>query len=495
MPEETVIRTPSAQVRNPLGLTSPAYVHVSIPVNGDVTVDYSAYSGKQAAEGANRVMDSEIAATMGRAQQASFATRTSADSGLTINDGAGGTLEIEGFLTGPSYTLHRGNVRPTLRISGSGALLEHLKLDIYVGRLGDEGGEEDSQPLQGAAEQATGDNLADRLRSLTEKMIRVWEANRQLENDPASSALMDNRHSLNNQGPLALWYRLLSNSTGNLEDLPWLDKLSRSEAYNAQFNERVLSIMRSKALGFSQVMASLAAGFQLFSIPGRDGSVGELRLLRDQVQGEEKTLRLSSSALMLNGAQPQGLFPVKQVIMRGVASNPFHPTDRDAAPAVGNHDGQILGAFPTGAAVAGGDVLMVEPPFHMADVLPIFDTRPPRATSKEDPAKLSSSLQRIGTLVNQFQDEVVRAMVEDYCRTVYIDRSLGGTGASYSVPLDLSLWPGDRYRVTAADGSVLFTGFLAGVDHTLARNSGGGEASTNLTFTHMMFPGFNLPGI
>ena len=99
-------------------------------------------------------------------------------------------------------------------------------------------------------------------------------------------------------------------------------------------------------------------------------------------------------------------------------------------------------------------------------------------------------------MTDAYTNELAQNVITDYARSQYIDIALGGTSTSISLPADTTLWPGTRYRVMTSDKKELFTGFLAGVEHSFKKaTGGGGQAFTACNFTHIMFPGFSLPGI
>lgn len=499
MAGNTEVRHPQATVENILGLSSPAQLKISIPVNGDITVDYSAFSGVEAAEGANQMLSADVAQLMGESQDLTFSSRSSADATVTVNDGAGGSITVRGFTTGPSFSLMRGDARPSIRVASAASALEHLKLDIYTPRLGsEEGGEGSATEYNGPADKVEDGNLASRLETLTKRMISIWEANRDLEEDDTSSAILTNRHELNTSNvegagsPLSIWYAMLKNSVQNLNH-PWLRKLSENPSYNQTFNEAIVTTLRSRAPGFSHTLAQLAQDFQIMSVPGKDGGPGEFKMIRDRVLGEEKTLQMSTASFNANAAQPQGLFPVKQVIMRDSLGVAHMPNKKEGGPSINNSQGQILSAWPRSANTAAGDLLTISPTFYMTHVLQMAAPTESDGDKAEDYNRYASTLATLSEKAVRYQDRVIAKMTEDFCRSVYVDRALRATQATITVPMDLSVWPGDRYKMVDGNGSALFSGFLSRVDHTLARSRGGGEASTRLSFTHIQFGGFQLP--
>jgi hypothetical protein len=158
----------------------------------------------------------------------------------------------------------------------------------------------------------------------------------------------------------------------------------------------------------------------------------------------------------------------------------------------------IVGAFPLGVESSAGDVEFVNLPFFLSRLI---SWSSPKARDRGNGAptisELRKSVQSLTNQVLQFQDNTINRLIQDYARSLYVDRALGFTRTSIQVPLDVSLWPGTRYRVTNSRGEDLFRGFLSGVQHSMEKKAmgGGGAPSTTLDFTHIEFPGFTLPGL
>ncbi len=490
---ETQIITPSVAVTAPLGLSSAASVTLSAAVNSDVVITMTLHGGEQAGNAAIPAFNGQVSEIMGQAQAAAYGrTSMSPDTRVNIDDGRGGQLLFEGFMVGPAYQLFRGSVQPSLRAVGKGAILEHLKLDIYSGRFDHSSGPSGklSEGLNTASTGVEADSLPQRLLDLTGRLIEHWTANKQLTTSQLTKTLSENRHALNQQGPLPAWKRLLENSKSFL-DFAWFQRMADNQAFNNSFNDALVQTLRSESPGFSSVLASLAAQFNLFSVPSRDGDVGSLRRLEQQVTLSPRTLRLSTESIMTSVAPPNGLFPLAQVVMRGVARKAFNGSRGSTSVTVGDTDGQVVAVYPETVASAG-DVLTIGPPRFMDFVLPFFDASGSGGKKAEDYDRFATALDYSAKLVDRFEDEVVRTMVADYCKSVYRANALAGSQVSFSTPLDLSLWPGERYEVTDAEGRPIFTGFLTGVDHALSRIPGGGAASSRLNFTHIVFPGYSV---
>lgn len=492
MPEETKILRPTARVTSPLGEGSPNYVSVSASTNTDVRVAFSFYSGDEAADKASKVITSDLAAVMGRAQQIGFSPRTSPDVTVALEDGQGGSLNLSCFLSGPAIDIQRqGGFKPSISAVGSSALMEHLKLDIYSSRFNGEGGVDGllSEGTRTVSEVVQDGNLATRMRTLTQKLISHWENNRQASGDPEiSRILQDQKHAANQNGPLDSWYRMLDNSTGSLS-FDWLDLMKDNEAFNSTFNQDLLTLLRGQSIGFSSVLAGLMASFQLMTIPARDGGPGSFARLSDVWDGEVEELEASPMSQIMQSQGNSGLLPIGQVLLRGAPTTAAFIEGYGSASILG---GQVLGGFPEDDPGPSADTLIIGAPYYLEKLLPWFVSSPPEGRSPGDYENFKKGYQRLTKLGVNFEEKVIKNLIRDYCRGVYIDQSLALTSFSMQTPADLSLWPGRRYRLLSG-GEPILEGFLQNVEHTFARGQGGGQATSTLNFSHIAFTGFTLP--
>lgn len=487
--------TPAASLTWPDGPVSPDFVSVEANMNRHLRVKFTAFSGEKASEGVTPVLASGAAELMGRCQRIAFTSRSTPDCSVTLEDGRGGTLDCEGFLASPSYQMDRRQIRPLFEFVGASSVMESLKLDIYTPRFSGKDGE--SAPLSTGRmmvqDEVKDPNLANRLSSLTDKLVRRWLDNRATENASSlSAALKDQRHASNMAGPLDAWKRLLANSAGDLDN-EWLPRMADNPAFNSGFNNELVAILRGMNGGFGNVLASLMGAFQMVMVPSRDGGPGRLIYLDEMLFGEPEDLVLSSDSVFLAGGDGSDLLPVQQVLMRGIPVMATMLTrDRGAGFVAG--EGMVVGGFPAEGVQATGGVEFVSAPFYLEKIMSWFSTKDPEGSGPASYEKLKAGMDRLVKLGRSYRDSMVNKMVTDYCRCAYVDRALGASSSSITMPADLSLWPGKRYRVRNPAGDELFTGFLSGVNHNFVRGRGIGNASTTLNFGHITFTGFSLPG-
>jgi len=155
-------------------------------------------------------------------------------------------------------------------------------------------------------------------------------------------------------------------------------------------------------------------------------------------------------------------------------------------------NGMIIGGWPPSAQQTNGNFRRVEAPFYLEQVMKIRAPALGRNPIINIP-QVISEFKNIDKITGRLTNDLIARMVEEYAKSIYVDKAIGPLTASLAIPLDLSYEVGNRYAIETEDGPV-FRGFLSGVTHALSR-SGGAQAITTLNFTHAEFGNYNLPGL
>lgn len=499
MSGEVIRKEPTATVTWPLGPVSADSVKLSASLNLNPLVEFSAFSGDEAAQKSNKVLNTDASTLMGRAQQITHSTRNAPDCSVLINDGVN-TLNFSGFLSGPNYRMNKGMIAPGFSIVAAATIISNLKLDIYNFPGGAKDIEAMSKGIDTVAHLVTEGNLAARLSQLTRGSIDYWLRHRDdvsMGDTPLSADYKGRRDEANRNGPLQGWRKLLENSEQTLDN-DWLKQLQRNRAANTKFNVEMLTILRGTSRDFLDVIASIMGCFQLAMVPARDGGPGKFITLSSMLTASPVPLVLPASTLFLQGDSRSSLLPVQQVVVKDLPKARAKQGEMSSQAFQLTGGASIVGAFPLGVESSAGDVEFVPLPTFLSTL--VSWTSPQvqgRGSSSPTLEELKRSVMHLTNQVVQFQDTTVNKLIQDYAKSLYVDRALGFTRTSVQVPLDLSLWPGERYRVTNSRGELLFNGFLSGIQHSLEKKAmGGGSApTTTLDFTHIEFPGFTLPGL
>lgn len=493
------LRSPVVKISYPLGQASPDEVEISAEVNRHTSARFTAYSGNEASKSSTPVFSKDAAAKMGKAQQLSFSRRTKPDTDISINDGKNGAKTYSMFLTGPSYSMSPGRVTPSFNAVEKAALLSNLRLDIYTTFTGREGG--NGAPFgEGTLflpDEVNSTNLATRLKELTEKTIKYWKdhANNAGVSYSASSAeLKSQRHAINLQGPLDLWYEMLDNSVEGLQETKeWLEIVTKYKGINSQVNSELLSILRGTSRDFQEILDALCDTFQLMVVPSQKGGAPKFVMQNKVVTGDTSSLTLPATSVLLEGDVSADLLPIQQVLVRGTPHESYL-FSMDPAKKKTDEGYFFVGGFPETAPAASGDIAIIPLPSFVQEAIRVAPN--PVGNQPPDKDKFITKLSAVKKVAMEYTNQLSRKLVTAYAKATYINLALGGSSTSISLPANLNLWPGERYKVLNATGDLLFTGFLSGVTHTFKKQTGGsGQAQTTCRFTHILFPGFTLPGL
>lgn len=487
-----VQRSPKVTLKCPLGNVSTDKVVMNASVNAHTTVTFTAYSGQEASVSSSRVFNSDAAALMGKAQTIGFSRRTSADTTVSLDDGGGNTMDFDGYLVSPTFFLDTRSINPGFAAVAASATIANLRLDIYV----TDNARDDTIALTGGIKTVESmsqeANLADRMASLTRNLVEFW--NKSIpEADSAAHKIAKERDAINKAGPLDQWYAILENSRSTMNPV-WMSVVHDNETgFGAQFNTDIINMLRGKSRDFQEIIDTFCSDYQMMFVPGFGSDPGQFIQMKDVIGTAAQTLVLPANSQLLNGNVSHDLLPVQQVLMQGTPRPALLQTaDSENMNLLGG--GTLIGGFPADAPSASGDVPIIPMPAYMAGIIDAAGSGtggdlPPSASG------ISPNYTRMSEIALRFMNSFSDKFVTDYCKSVYIDMAIGSTSTSISMPADLTLWPGARYSVKSSSGFELFTGFLHGVQHTFSKSQGAGSAMTMCNFTHIMFPGFKLPGI
>ena len=483
----TQVRRPKVDVRWQGGNFSTHGVGISLQLNSEPTVSLHPFRGAEAGSSAQKVMTSEVASILGRAQTIAFSAREDPDIDLRVTDGAGGTVNLKAFTTGPSYTVDRNSrtINPSIQGVGSMALLDNLRLDVYVGS-NREPGQPLDQPAVWVWRESSSANMADRLKDLTTRLIRYWEMDRGSERDPLGTAIRDTVHVMNGRGspsPLDIWYRVLDNSRRFL-NFEWLELISQDESMSQQLNVEILKVLRGHSGSFFGVIQALCADYDMHYVPNLGDTPGFLMPRGARVSGPGVLKALPAQAVMAQTGQGGSLMPVQQVLIVGSPEN-FVWSGAEQQFAENSVVGYL--AYPETAPSVTGNIRSVPLPFYLQQALLVTEPSP----GKDAVPTISKTIRAYNNFrskTDAFLSDQAKRFVRSYAKSVYADLALRDSRTTIVLPLDLSWTLGQRYDVTVA-GSPVMSGMVSSVQHNLSLSS----AETVLGFDYVEYAGFRLP--
>lgn len=398
---------------------------------------------------------------------------------LTIFDGLD-EMVFSGFLFSPGYSISFGRLGHTKRVTHGLAKLDNLNTAIYRPPPGEPGAEAAAYKLDGAVIDG-GDSPTEWMKVVLEYMIENKDFDS--SGDENDEALRENIHT-NNEEALKIWYEILDNSE---VEIPGISEFGPDVAGAIQ------AIYMGTSSSFLGAIANFSAQFQMLLIPDMEGSSGKFISYADVVTGEAEDKKAEVSSLYI-AAGSQSFLPVTQVVMKGIPLSFFRGETATTGP---SGLPTVVAGYPVSNSAGGKIEIITSPSWMPLDAW--TDDSGDSASESGDSLDLSAykaSVELQGAEGEKITIDSGKIATE-YCRNHYLNSALMQSTANVSIPLDVTWEIGKRYKVAQFgnndEGIPLFTGFLAGITHSLSSSPGSINASTSLMFTHVEANGFTLP--
>lgn len=404
---------------------------------------------------------------------------------MTINDGAGNTLTFVGYDTGPHHDIMFGGVNNGKNIVHRCARLFFINTSIYkpppppTGTTSGTAYAESIRSLDAAA------NPCAAIKLVLEDVIKDFvnaPPGTDLEYTIRQRIHTDNMKILEEE-----WYPILDASTDS--GINNFDKLVQNNTIRSRMYDTIRSVYLSGSADFSVIISQFESMFQMQFIPGQDGSEpGRFIPLSFVLQDpEEKEVNIVS--LSMNPGPKKFLAPTA-VAVRGLPPEKRNPAYAESI----RSSSTSMVVWPETLPDTGQTVVIQQPNWLPSELFPL---EVPTTGSSLD-ISLNRSLVEASNAEIASAAELVRDACKDLARQMYNNISLGDSSATIITPLNVSWEVGKRYTVkqvgdTQGGGSVLFSGFLRFVQHSVSSKPSSPEATTQLTFSHVEANGFVLP--
>jgi len=397
-------------------------------------------------------------------QQNQMFTSQSANSSIFMDDGKDRTLEFNGFISGPNYTLGVGNVGLNTTIVHSASAVSNLKTNIYTNRQG--AFRDGSTPMQ----PEIGIGLWNILTKLRDTKLHTLP-------DEESKAIVA-QVDANNANALEIWNRICTSSE---VEWPELETLLEYPQVKTNLLSQIADIYTNPYNDFVQTMQQFQAMFAMIYVPSLEAdNPGKFIPASAAVDGDAEDVKLRIRSISMS-AGPRNIMPLSYVAVRG--------------PKPQNHRkvqyGHIIRRWPT-APVSTGQVVELGPPNWLPTAL---------VAGRASGDTVGDTLSLAGYKSDRINKDrrlyevifpAVGELLDRWAQQHYTDFALANAYAHVITDLDVSAEPGTRYNVSSANGA-LFTGFLVGVEHSVSSKPQQLQAYTKLTFSHVEANGFTLP--
>ena len=438
-----------------------------------------------------KVLTTDMANELGKIQSAAFSVRSSPDTSVVINDGIGNTLTFPGYIATPGFTHLPGAVDRGATLVHQTGMWDGFNTSIYQWGM----------DAYASMEQADGGtSWASLILFSINTLIQYGMANWQSDTASDTDKALRSQVHATNLTLLPGIREMLTNSIATTSSDSLKSVASDPSAGQSVLNSIVstmINYMLTSRGGFWDILTQICSSFQLVYIP-RPSGYGILSTLTQAVVGSPKTLEMGMTGAEYESASGRRL-PLQQVFLQ-MASTSYAPQTQSSAS--GDPVTTLIAGWPSNTTQVTGSIMETPLPGWLSMSQRMMDPRPDAPSLGEtvnspgegEAVDFSDFNTKAAKTITYFQlaDKARIALSTEYTRNIYNDTCLAQSVFRLYRPLDVRWQAGQRYTVTSG-GNAIFTGFLAGVTHTMSI-SNQGAASTSLTFTHVTIGQFKLPG-
>lgn len=254
----------------------------------------------------------------------------------------------------------------------------------------------------------------------------------------------------------------------------------------------IMSILTTSGASFMSTLNRLAAAFQCIFVPGSDEKLEQSGRFVNKAYAAvsmPESLSLNLLNMSASAGSPAGLLPVTCFMMEPMANQNTDSTSNSI---------KNLVIVPKEAAGKGGAIVKAPRPQWWFDGSNPKEVSAAAAAVDEIADAGSASIKPVQSEQQQHlkamekEDKVSYDVAQAWTLCHYAWESLKASKVHVTVPGLFRYALGKRYAIYSQGSNVfLFTGFLISVSMSVSVKGG---CSSSLTFTHVTFPGFELPG-
>ena len=441
-----------------------------------------------AAEKVVKMTAPQIMQAIGKQQDVSFKGKTEPDVDVKLDAGtndeylptnADKTLDFAGYAIGDSYNYNTARVSRSGQASPQFVEMDALNYTIYTQEVKDMA---KFDKLPNTIPEIILDVEA-KLRASFENIKSESNKSRQ---DKKALETMSKIHE-RNEKIVHYFQKLVTDSKETIgwkKATEWFGVSDRGVALKRRIAEQVRNVLLAPSGNFLSTLVNLATLFQCIYVPdSKAKDPGKLVNRAFLVAGEAEELKVKPVAVNVEASNAAGIMPVSHVYVK-------QPMCHD--PNAYQHNGGVN--CPTKGPDVGGTAIQIPgPPWWFTD-LKVGEEESYRKKEKGgDTGEIKEVKEEQTKTAEQIKEDkkqdITVSQAWGLCH--YAWSALSMCGAEVIVPACFGPTVGKRYRVVTESGE-LFTGFLRATKTTLSPDS---SCLTRLSFSHIICPGFNLPGV
>lgn len=453
---------------------------VRLSVNNVATVRVDVAAGAEDEVTVLAPVSADVIERIGNLQKARLAGRVEPDLTITADDGLGGQMTFNGFLSAPVLDFSSGRTIDQVTGVGVDSLLESLHLGIYDGGYKHAREEAGLDPELAEIPAADTGDIIGIIKQVTEALVSNYQATVDAVTGEGKLEVLKLRHELNEAKALELWYTLLGNSTLEFKSIK-----EAADLFADSLPLLIWSTLQSRTPGFWNVIRQLMSLFHMHYIPSLEGT-GRFERVDTTVAEPEGSIQVGVIGVNVSDGssyvtQPGG------VIMSSAARDAYR-TDTQLS-----GQEEIVAYYPK--PLVSGFIHEEVPPMWI--VRAVGD----RASVKDDtPDTRVFDLELFLTKFEEYKKEeqasndAATKVLEELCEVIFKDIQLANSVASLTLPLDFSQNKniGKRVRVEIqgppGEEGGSFTAFVSSIAHDM-RLRGGKQllAVTTISCTHVKY--------
>lgn len=474
---------------------TPTSVTYSRELNSPPSVGLS-YSvvPQNAKDSAIRTSSTSILQYLGKQQVSVFEGKTGPDVSLEVVIDTDDFLLFSGYACGDTFGVTAGNISSSGTAAVAWTELEALNYSIYA---------PDKKNTKVFSSGVKGNSFLEIIKSVEEKLFNSWteavyEEKKSLNEHQAE---IDKKVHERNTTLRSYFLKILDASTDtigwkkinkylekdNIDAGDVADKLP-GQSLRESVAQLICGILQNGGGSFLGQILRIGEEFQWVFVPSQDPhSPGKYVNKAYAVGGQAEDLTVEAINFSGKTSNIFGLLPVSHVYIKP----PKRKNSRILADAVGV-------CAPKEAADKGGAQVAAPSPNWWFPALSSEGVDIIREVLREDAPEQAYTT--FGTQLYKPIEDNKKAVDKQvpaefdvgymWALMAYAWGSLAASTAAISVLGTFKVEPGKRYKVKNMKGEELFTGFLTGYSTSVSTQS----CLTNLVFSHIMFPGFKLPG-
>lgn len=442
-------------------------------------------------KGAQKVTAAELFEALGKQQQEAFkgAGEPNVDVSIDCGDGEGET-KFSGISCGDTYGFSTSAVNIQGNALPAWALMDMLDYSIYKDAngfvLASDTNETDPKEKE---------TILEVLKDVENTLIQSWDRIETALQD----AVNDNRifpselesARVTHERNMRIRQYFIQLLDASKDTFGWfsIDKLMQEDVaakkeINANIREAAITHLTSNVGNFMSAIAAMAGQFQCLYVPELDNP-GKFVNMAYLVASEAQELEIDCLAgCSMSASNPDGILPIGHVHV-------YCPKTTDS-----NMSTQFRGvSVPKATRALGGATMSVNIPDWCNTTGMAVDFRNMVVEEYADGETTDASVEQVDVDLSETAEEdaqaklVIGNVATAWGLCAYAWSALVNCHASLNVPATLKYTVGKRYKVKSGD-SVLFEGFLNGCSTVISAEN----CLTTLEFSHIMAPGFELPG-